>query len=79
VTTIPVFTEATKHCPGSTGQEAHVEPTTLFASDKSRTDGLAPYCRKCAATKQREWKQRNPEKVRAAKTKYRTRLAPSPA
>lgn len=62
-----------KNCPGSTGQEAHVMPTTAFASDKSRLDGLAPYCRLCAATKQREWKRRNPEKVRAMKNRYRLR------
>lgn len=45
----------------------------MFAHDKSRRDGLAPYCKVCAATKQREWKQRNPDKVRAAKMKYRLR------
>lgn len=61
----------TKSCPGAGEQIAHVEETTLFAGDKSRADGLAPYCKKCAATKQREWKARNPEKVRAAKLKYR--------
>lgn len=62
----------TKTCPGA-GVLAHVEETTAFASDRSRIDSLAPYCKKCAATKQREWKQRNPDKVRAAKAKYRLR------
>lgn len=62
----------TKTCPGA-GIAPHTEDASLFAADKSRRDGLAPYCRICAATKQREWKQRNPEKVRAAKIKYRLR------
>lgn len=62
----------TKTCPGA-GIAPHTEDVSLFASDKSRRDGLAPYCKVCAATKQREWKHRNPEKVRAAKIKYRLR------
>lgn len=65
--------EPTKACPGATGQVAHVVAASLFAGDRSRPDGLAPYCRACAATKQREWKHRNPEKVRAMKNKYRLR------
>lgn len=63
----------TKSCPGATAQDAHTEDVTAFAGDRSRRDGLAPYCRKCAATKQREWKVKNPEKVKAAKLKYRLR------
>lgn len=63
----------TKSCPGAGEQPSHVEELSLFASDKSRIDGRAPYCKKCAATKQREWKARNPEKVRAQKLKYRQR------
>lgn len=66
----------TKKCPGAGIQVEHVEDTALFASDKSRMDGLAPYCRKCAATKQREWKAKNPDKVRAMKQKYRLRPVP---
>ena len=62
-----------KHCPGAGEQQEHVEDASLFSRDSSRPDGLAPYCRKCAATKQREWKKRNPEKVRAMKAKYRSR------
>jgi hypothetical protein len=68
----------TKSCPGAGTQEAHVEETLVFASDRSRRDGLAPYCKKCAATKQREWKKLNPEKVKAAKLKYRQRVEPEP-
>lgn len=68
----------TKSCPGAGEQAAHTEPTSLFANDKSRMDGKAPYCKKCAATKQREWKAKNPEKVRAAKMKYRMRPEPQP-
>lgn len=62
----------TKSCPGASGQIEHVELVEMFASDRSRRDGLAPYCKKCAATKQREWKAKNPEKVR----KYRQRPDP---
>jgi hypothetical protein len=62
----------TKSCPGA-GIPAHVEAVDLFASDKSRIDGKAPYCKICAAVKQKEWKKRNPEKVRAAQAKYRKR------
>lgn len=69
----------TKTCPGAGEQVTHTEETTLFASDRSRIDALAPYCKKCAATKQREWKRKNPEKVRAAKAKHRLRLAMEPA
>jgi hypothetical protein len=64
-----------KQCPGAGEQKQHVEDAGMFASDRSRTDGLAPYCRKCAATKQREWKARNPEKVRAQKLKARERAS----
>lgn len=68
----------TKACPGAGEQPAHVELVELFAKDKSRVDGLAPYCKKCAATKQREWKALNPDKVRAARLKYRQRAEPLP-
>ena len=65
----------TKKCPGA-NKLAHVEDVSMFAHDKSRSDNLAPYCRMCAAIKQKEWKRRNPEKVRDAKRKYRTRAVP---
>lgn len=68
---IPVIDVASKTCPGAGEQDRHTLPTTMFSPDRSRPDGLAPYCRPCAAVKQREWKARNPEKVRAAKMKYR--------
>lgn len=63
----------TKRCPGAGEQIAHDEDVGLFSKDASRADGIAPYCRKCAATKQREWKKRHPDKVRAMKLKYRSR------
>jgi hypothetical protein len=68
---IPVSNEPTKHCPGATGQEPHTLAVSMFSPDRSRLDGRAPYCRVCAATKQREWKQRNRDKVRAMKERYR--------
>lgn len=67
-----------KSCPGAGAQAAHTEPVSMFAADKSRVDGKAPYCKKCAATKQREWKAKNPAKVKAAKLKYRMRPEPQP-
>lgn len=66
----------TKNCPGAGLQPAHVELIEMFSGDRSRIDGRAPYCKKCAATKQREWKANNPEKVKAAKVKYRQRPEP---
>jgi len=64
---------ATKICPGAGKQKRHVCEHTLFSSDRSRTDGMAPYCKDCAAEKQRQWKHNNPVKVREAKKKYRAK------
>lgn len=67
-----------KTCPGAGAQAQHTIPIELFSSDRSRPDGLAPYCKICAATKQREWKARNPDKVRAMKLKHRRPPEPAP-
>jgi hypothetical protein len=72
---LPDITVVTKTCPGAKPRPAHTEPVSAFAADKNRPDGLFVYCRKCAAQKQREWRERNPDKVRAARLKYRTRAS----
>lgn len=70
----------TKACPGNPpDQQPHVEDVSMFSRDRSRKDGMAPYCRTCAAARQRAWKQAHPDKVRAAKQKYRQKVTPCPA
>jgi hypothetical protein len=61
----------TKICFGSTGQPMHVVAKDQFSKDAARADGLSPYCKSCAAARQRAWKHANPEKVKAAKRNYR--------
>jgi len=41
-----------------------------FSANAQNPDGLAYYCRKCNAAKQRAWKQANPKKVKAWKADY---------
>jgi hypothetical protein len=36
-----------------------------FGTNIRTPDGFSYYCKACAAAKQREWKEKNPEKVRA--------------
>jgi hypothetical protein len=64
-----------KTCPGTGAQPAHELPATAehFSGDCTRQDGFCPYCKHCAAEKQREWKRNNPEKVRKMKKDYRDR------
>ena len=61
----------TKICHGSADQPAHVVAKDQFTADKTRDDGLAVYCRSCAAARQRAWKHANQEKVRESKRRYR--------
>jgi len=65
----------TKICFGHTGQPMHVVAKDKFGKDAARADGLSPYCRLCAAARQRAWKHDNPEKVKAAKRNYRMNKA----
>lgn len=61
----------TKICYGSPEKPAHVVAKSEFTRDAARDDGLAVYCKACAAARQRAWKHANPEKVKAAKQAYR--------
>ena len=61
---------AVKQCPGH-NRTPHVALTSEFGTNASRADGLAPYCKLCAASQQREWKRNHPDKVRENKRKYR--------
>jgi hypothetical protein len=62
-----------KTCPGTAARPAHTLPATSehFSGDKARPDGFCPYCKRCAADIQRQWKHDNPDKVREMKRKYR--------
>jgi hypothetical protein len=66
----------TKYCFGDgLNQTAHIIAKDKFSKDASRPDGLAAYCKDCAASRQRQWKHANPEKVKAAKRNYRKNQA----
>lgn len=62
----------TKLCPGTATRQPHIlqASTENFTANKARTDGLAPYCRECAAERQRLWKESNQSKVKAARKRY---------
>lgn len=61
----------TKYCFGDGLQQtAHFVPKDRFSTDQSRPDGLSAYCKACAASRQRQWKHANPDKVRASKRAY---------
>lgn len=52
-------------------QRQHAVDVELFGSDARRDDGLNVYCKKCAAARQKRWKQSNPLKVQNMKRAYR--------
>jgi hypothetical protein len=61
-----------KRCMGDGDKQlSHVVNQSEFGPDTKRNDSKCPYCFKCAASRQRQWKHRNPEKVKAAKREYR--------
>ena len=62
----------TKLCFGD-GKEvpSHVARRTEFNADKTRDDGLCVYCRTCQASRSREWKRVNHDKVLESKRAYR--------
>jgi hypothetical protein len=60
-----------KFCFGDgVNQPVHLVSKADFSEDKTRDDGLCVYCKNCNAARQRAWKHRNPEKVKAAKQDY---------
>lgn len=71
VAVTPQADQVSKLCPGTSERVAHTELTDKFPKNKARSDGLAVYCRECAAWHQRQWKRKNPDKVKAAKALYR--------
>lgn len=50
------------------------KPLEAFGRNRQTPDGLAYYCKDCAAKKQAQWVERNPEKMRQAKAKYLARI-----
>jgi hypothetical protein len=64
----------TKFCFGNgADQGPHIVDESLFTRDSRRDDGLAVYCKFCAATRQRAWKHSNADKVREAKRAWRNK------
>ena len=64
-----------KKCGGDGQAKApHWLLLTEFGSDSTREDGLCVYCRSCLASRQRQWKAANREKVLASKRDYRKRM-----
>lgn len=50
-----------------------LKPLTSFGSNAAAPDGKAWYCKPCAAEKQREWKMKNPRKVKKWRISYNRR------
>jgi hypothetical protein len=48
-----------------------VLPLTAFGRNAASPDGFAYYCRACAAARQRQWKEANPEKVKQWRKRYK--------
>jgi hypothetical protein len=47
----------------------------MFGKNSAEKDGIAVYCRQCAAAIQREWKKMHPEKVKAWRRRYQEERA----
>lgn len=62
-------------CPGSAIQPPHELINSLenFSPNKARNDGLAVYCRRCAAARQAAWRSQNQDKVKQSRKKYYAR------
>jgi hypothetical protein len=56
-----------KRCPSCGVTKPHAE----FGSDRSQHDRLGVYCRPCQRVKQREWRARHPDRVRAENKRRR--------
>lgn len=61
---------STKQCSFCGG----VKPKTEFGRNRQTLDGLNYYCKPCAALKHKQWVEQNPERDKAAKSKYKARL-----
>jgi hypothetical protein len=59
-------------CPGHATQPPHelVNSLANFSPNKSRNDGLAVYCRRCAAARAAVWRAKNQEKVKQQRKVY---------
>jgi len=49
-------------------------PVTGFGRNRQSKDGLHYYCKACAAKRQREWAQANPEVVKRMRSNYLERI-----
>lgn len=49
-----------------------VKPVDMFSKSNSKKYGLYSWCRSCSTTKQKEWRDKNPEKKREHDKKYRS-------
>jgi len=47
-----------------------MKPTSEFAKDKRRKDGLKSFCRECHNKYESEWRKRNPEKFATRNRRY---------
>lgn len=66
---------ATKICPGTRVQPLHhMEGSPEnFTYNSSTVDGLSVYCRGCACFRQKEWRDKNKDKKKAARKSYYAR------
>lgn len=48
-------------------------PIILYSKDKTRTDGLSPYCKSCRSAEHVEWRKRNAERKLQMDRDYRKR------
>lgn len=49
-----------------------IKPAAMFSKSTGRKGNLYSWCRPCCAIKQKEWRNKNPEKKRAHDKKYRS-------
>lgn len=64
-----------KMCPGTRVQPPHMLEGSPhnFAFDRTRADYICVYCRTCACFRQKEWREKNKAKKKAARKKYYAR------
>lgn len=61
---------AEKYCPTCRQEKS----TEEFGLDKNRTDGLRSQCKTCKKAAYDEWRRQNPEKHRAASSRYNQKM-----
>lgn len=49
-------------------------PIALFGRNRQTPDGLAYYCKSCAAIRQANWAEKNPDKVKQSREAYLSRV-----